>query len=155
MSSGHAWSHVPPSCSGRPSSRLGDATARQLTWLDQPDLEVMRFQQFKERNPVNAGRFHGDRGDAALFQPVGDGEQIVGIGPEAAHVVRQNRLGGDAVAATLEAGTQTMCMSECTSMPAALGLRMVMIGTCSHGGRNAFRLGLSERVRWLMVSATL
>src|SRR5215831_16042251 len=60
----------------------------------------------------------------------------------------------DADGTTLATGTQTMCMSECTSMPAALGLRMVRIGACSRSGRNGLGWGLSERLRWLMVSAT-
>src|SRR5262245_10818618 len=59
---------------------------------------------------------------------------------------------------TLAAGTQTMCMSECTSMPAALRLRTVRTGACSRGGREARDLALAElpeRLRWLMVSTTL
>ncbi len=63
----------------------------------------------------------------------------------------------DAVVVTLAVGTQTICMSECTSMPAAFGLRMVMTGVCSRDGV-PFRwalLGLSDRLRWLMMSATL
>jgi len=40
-----------------------------------------------------------------------------------------------AEASTLWTGTQTMCMSECTSMPAALGLRTTTTGACcSRGG---------------------
>src|SRR5271165_4440183 len=65
-------------------------------------------------------------------------------------------------------GTQTMCMSECTSMPAAWGLRMGSATACSRGGRDAgfggvlalaastfddLALLTGERLRWLMVSA--
>src|SRR5260370_37459199 len=65
-------------------------------------------------------------------------------------------------------GTQTMCMSECTSMPAAWGLRIGRVAACARGGRDAgfgglLDLGAStgdhstlpgERWRWLIVSAT-
>src|SRR5260370_6301120 len=37
-------------------------------------------------------------------------------------------------------GTQTMCMSECTSMPAAWGLRIGRVAACARAGRGA-RLG--------------
>src|SRR5262245_35214418 len=59
---------------------------------------------------------------------------------------------------THSAGTQTMCMSEWTSMPAAWGLRMVRAGGCARGGRDGLGAGLpgaAERLRWLMVSLTL
>jgi len=44
-------------------------------------------------------------------------------------------------------GTQTICMSKCTSMPAALGLRMVMTGAGWRDGRAKIRRGpvLSRR----------
>src|SRR5580692_8713468 len=68
-----------------------------------------------------------------------------------------------AVDGTRSAGTQTMCMSECTSMPAALGLRTSSVTGWSRGGRGGFSeiltlAGLSlagEHLRLLMVSATL
>src|SRR5260221_3155891 len=46
----------------------------------------------------------------------------------------------DALAASgamASAGTQTMCMSECTSMPAACWLRTASATACSRGGRAA------------------
>src|SRR5580704_17663959 len=66
-------------------------------------------------------------------------------------------------------GTQTMCMSECTSIPAALALTTASATACSRGGRDAGFGGLlalaglpedelawaGERLRWLMVSAPL
>src|SRR5207302_1209500 len=69
---------------------------------------------------------------------------------------------------TRSAGTQTMCMSEWTSMPAAWELMTVSATACSRGGRDAgfggglVLLGLTgddltlAGVRWrrLMVSAT-
>src|SRR5215472_9011022 len=48
-----------------------------------------------------------------------------------------------ATASTHWTGTQTICMSECTSMPAALGLRMAMTGAGWRDGRNLFGLSLS------------
>src|SRR5262245_61290540 len=69
---------------------------------------------------------------------------------------------------TPAAGTQTMCMSECTSMPAAWALRTGSAGAGARGGRAAGFGGVSatagwawddlasagERLRCLMVSAT-
>src|SRR5688572_30725221 len=54
---------------------------------------------------------------------------------------------------TLGAGTQTMCMSECTSMPAALGWRMVRAGAGWRGGRAGWAVA-EECLLRLMVSAT-
>ena len=42
------------------------AAAGQLARLDQPDLEAAGFEQLEQRDPVDAGRFHGHGGDAAL-----------------------------------------------------------------------------------------
>src|SRR5262249_37224921 len=62
---------------------------------------------------------------------------------------------------TRPGGTQTTCMSEWTSIPAALALRMVKAGACSRGGRDDVGRGFAslalpgERLRWLMASATL
>jgi hypothetical protein len=68
---------------------LGTSTAAgQLARLDQPDLEATRLQQLKQRDPVNACRFQGDRSDPALSQPIGDGFQVAGIGPEATDIGR-------------------------------------------------------------------
>src|SRR5262249_15854520 len=63
-----------------------------LPWLDQPDLKAAGLQQLVQRDPVDASRFHGHRGDAALLQPVGDGKQVAGIGPEAANVAGQTTV---------------------------------------------------------------
>ena len=59
------------------------------------------------------------------------------------------------------AGTQTMCMSECTSMPAACGCWTASLTGCARGARDAAlgahldALGLDgERLRWLMGTAT-
>jgi hypothetical protein len=133
------------------------AAARQLAWLDQPGREAAGLKHLIQRDPVDAGRLHGDGGDAALLQPVGDGGQVAGVGPEPAYVrgrpTGRARRGGTAFGA----GTHTMCMSECTSMPAALGLRRGRAGACSRGGRAAWALGRAgppERLRWATASAT-
>lgn len=48
--------------------------------IDQQDGEAARFEQFVQRDPVHAGRFHGDGVDMAGIEPVG---QVVQIGGEA------------------------------------------------------------------------
>ena len=44
------------------------------------------FQQLEQGDLVNPGRFHSHGGNAALLQPVGDGDEVAGIGPEPANV---------------------------------------------------------------------
>jgi hypothetical protein len=64
-------------------------------------------------------------------------------------------LDGDGTA--FGAGTHTICMSECTSMPAALGLRRGRAGARSRGGRAARALGRAGppgRLRRVTTSAT-
>ena len=39
-------------------------------------FEAATFEQFEQRNPVNSGRFHRHRGDAALLEPISQGIQI-------------------------------------------------------------------------------
>src|SRR5580658_788798 len=81
---------------------------------------------------------------------------------------KRRTLAGNAPASTSadgkrSAGTHTMCISECTSMPAALGLRTSSVTGWSRGGRDGFggTLALAglpfagEDLRLLMVSATL
>ena len=75
----------------------------------QADRETLGFKEFEQRTPVNAGRFQCDGFHAALFQPSGDLLKIGGVGAELANWVRV-AVSGD---------TQTMFMSECTSIPAA------------------------------------
>ncbi len=45
---------------------------RKLARFHQVDLEVLRFKQLEQRDPVNSGRFQSDRLDSALLQPRGD-----------------------------------------------------------------------------------
>jgi hypothetical protein len=42
------------------------------------DLEAAFVQQFEDRDPVNAGRFHDDRFDAALGEPIGKPVEVPG-----------------------------------------------------------------------------
>jgi hypothetical protein len=53
--------------------------------IDQKHLEAAILQDLEDRDPVNAGRFHDDAGDATNLEPVGQPVQVGGKGPEAAH----------------------------------------------------------------------
>lgn len=57
-------------------------TVLELPWLDQIDCKTFHFEQFEERHPVDAGGFHGDRGDAVGAEIGDDGLQIGGVGAE-------------------------------------------------------------------------
>ena len=46
--------------------------------IDQIDREAARFQEFEEGNPIDTGRFHGHRVNAAGDQPVGQPLQVIG-----------------------------------------------------------------------------
>ena len=48
--------------------------------VDQFDLQSVALQNFKDRNPVNARRFHSHGGNAAGDQPLGQAFEIVGEG---------------------------------------------------------------------------
>lgn len=67
----------------------------RLTWIDQIDFEASGLQQLEQRDPIDAGRFHGDRLDAALGQPVGQLVEVSGAGAEAADMCGQvDRVAG-------------------------------------------------------------
>jgi hypothetical protein len=53
-----------------------------LSRFHQLDLEALRFQQLVQRDPVDAGRFHGDCFHAAFLQPRDDLVKIGGVGTE-------------------------------------------------------------------------
>ena len=44
--------------------------------IDQINLEAPLFENFIERDPIDAGRFHRYGGDAALLQPISNGLQV-------------------------------------------------------------------------------
>jgi hypothetical protein len=56
-----------------------------LLWIHKEDLEATRLQPLKKWDPIDAGGFEGDRRDAAPREPIGQGFQVGGERPEAAH----------------------------------------------------------------------
>jgi hypothetical protein len=71
------------------------AAVRELARLDQVDFEAAAFEQLKEWNPVNTGRFHSDGAHPASLEPVGNSGQVAGVGTEGADRLRI-AVGGDA-----------------------------------------------------------
>src|SRR5262249_8122505 len=66
-----------------PAVRLGAAPQLvAVTGIDQQDLEPLGREQLVQGNPVDAGRFQGDRGDLVLTQEGGDGLQAGRVGRE-------------------------------------------------------------------------
>ncbi len=59
-----------------------------LAGIDQQDLQAPRLQEFEQGNPVDAGRFHGDGGDAAVDEPVGQDVEVGSEGAETAYGLR-------------------------------------------------------------------
>ena len=62
----------------------GGEAAGQVA-ADQAAMDAAAFQHLEEGDPVDAGGFHGDRLDAVLDQPIGDGAEIGGVGAEGTH----------------------------------------------------------------------
>ena len=50
--------------------------------IDQEDFEAAGFEDVVDRDPVDAGGFHGDAGDATRDEPVGEAFEVRGEGPE-------------------------------------------------------------------------
>src|SRR5262250_1498414 len=62
---------------------VGFRAARDIlgvTGVDQGHLKATRLEHLKQRNPVDARRFHHDRRDPTGRQPVGESMQITGKG---------------------------------------------------------------------------
>lgn len=90
-----------------------------LTRIDQEHFEAPRFQQFKQGYPVDARRFHCDRRDAALRQPIGQAKEVFGASAEGTDMSRQvGRMVGRRGRCRL-GGTATQWMAAWMSMPAA------------------------------------
>jgi hypothetical protein len=53
-----------------------------VSGIDQTHLEAAAFKDLEKRDPVDAGRFHGDGTDVAGFQPIGQGDEIFCKGSE-------------------------------------------------------------------------
>jgi hypothetical protein len=56
--------------------------------IDEEHCKATGVEELKDRDPIDAGRFHDDRVDAALGKPVHQPMQISGEGTEAAHRLR-------------------------------------------------------------------
>ena len=76
-------------------------------------------------------------------------EELTLIGEVSELIIPNTDTGG-----ALAAGTQTMCMSECTSIPAASGCSTVIAGGDGRGGRG-LGTGGGVFLRDVMASATL
>src|SRR5262249_16681636 len=69
-----------------PAVRLGaSAQLVAVAGIDQEDLETLGLEQLVQGNPVDAGRFHGDRGDLVLPQEGGYGFQASRMSRKLAH----------------------------------------------------------------------
>ena len=121
--------------------RLGAGTAVfELPRLDQIDFETFRFEQLKEGDPVDAGGFQGDRGDALSAKVGDDGLEIGGVGAEVA-----DQAGADAddvqVGVDIDAGGVRMLYGERGGavLQGARGVGVVKLlrlfqATFGHGG---------------------
>lgn len=72
--------------------------AAQGAGADEQAGEALRFEQLEQRNPVDAGGFHSDGGDALRTEPVGNGKQVDGVDAEGAQQLGTRRLRGGGIA---------------------------------------------------------
>src|ERR1700738_4319026 len=56
--------------------RLAAGDILNVARIDQLDFEPVTFQHFKQRDPVNTGRFHSHAGNATLLEPSGKGFKV-------------------------------------------------------------------------------
>ena len=62
-----------------------------MACVDEADLDACCFQDVVSRDPVGAGGFHGDGGDAVFEKPVAEVMEVLGEGIEAAHSFPRHR----------------------------------------------------------------
>ena len=106
----------PTMCNSRNHSQSDTSLLRPGTFLTCRALtsstsNAARLQDLVHRDPVDAGRFHGDARHATRRQPVGEAHQITGE--------RRNDCTG---MGSRSGGTATKCSAEPQSIPATLGL---------------------------------
>src|SRR5882724_3574572 len=65
--------------------RFASRDILNVTGIDQLYFETAAFKQFEQRDPINSRRFHGYRGDAALLQPISQGNKIGSEGTKLPH----------------------------------------------------------------------
>jgi len=56
-----------------------------IACIDEEHSKATGIEEFEDRNPVDAGRFHDDRLDATFCEPIHQPVQIGRKGTEAAH----------------------------------------------------------------------
>ena len=66
---------------------LASGHVLDVAGVDEVDLEAAVLQDLEKRDPVDPGGLHRHGGDAAGFEPVGQGLEILGEGAEVAHRV--------------------------------------------------------------------
>jgi len=65
--------------------RLSAGHVLDVAGVDEQHLEPAGFENLKDRNPVHAGRLHGDRRDAHRREPLRQLVEITAEGAEGAH----------------------------------------------------------------------
>ena len=68
--------------------RLATRYILYMPCVDENHFEAAPLEDLKQRDPVHAGGFHRNRGDAACSQPVGECEEILSERAEVANRMR-------------------------------------------------------------------